>query len=603
METTNKNTLEDLIKVYCDSIIEGDEKKLGKHINTAMFENNGAVKAAFKQLEIDDKKVEGVLRLFFFKNGGGKLKTINAEKGLLDALNPQKQLINAVGNKCKLSTFLDFDEDKPEIKLEEFADVLKIHVDTFVNDNKRKDDKGNDIDGIDIAKYWENIYKKAGEFNNTSIKNNIPNAILELIYWLNAKENTIPLINGCAKDTINYIAEIEKANDPTLNGQWFHQKTIDDRLKRGIDVLNTLIINIFNNNFEFINKSYFYLDQFFNLLHKLKVEEIGGNKFYEAAWEYIKLSPSKRYQISSNIKFDESLNYHNNIIFTGAPGTGKTYIATENIRRIIEQNKNENIKNEERFELVQFHPSYTYEDFIEGIKPVPNTKNNQIEFNLVDGIFRMFCDKAREHEKEFKENKQNLKYSYFFLIDEINRAELSRVFGELLYCMEYRGKEIKTQYSAMRKTNNQFFSIPENVFIFATMNDIDKSIDSFDLALRRRFLWIPMHCEYDVIENILSQYKNIEDYLELCKSLNNYISKTEKNGMGLGKSYEIGHAYYLKIEKFVKGDQITLKDASNLFEYHLSPLIKEYLRSKVDEMSLDKHIENCRSIISIKISN
>ncbi|MFZ4798474.1 MAG: McrB family protein [Bacteroidia bacterium] len=588
-------TLEELINEYCISIIGRNEDILGKHINTDMFKNKDKVKNAYEQLGKTDNSAEGVLRLFFFKNGGGKLKEINRKKKLIECEEPAQQIINAVGNKCKLSTFLDFDENNAEKKLEDFAFALKKHIDGFIH-----------IEEFNNEHYWEKIYKKAAgrkeTFNNT-IKNNIPNAILEMIYWLKADKNSIPLINGCATDAIKYITEIERVNNRIANGQWFYIKEKDQRLKAGIEAINNLIINKFNDNNDYISKSYFYLDQFFNLLHKLKVDEIGSNKLYIAALDYIKQSPSKRYQNSFNSEFDNSLNYHNNIIFTGAPGTGKTYIASENIKRIIELNINDNIKNEERFELVQFHPSYTYEDFIEGIKPVPNTKNNQIEFNLLDGIFRMFCDKARAYEKEFKENKQDLKYSYFFLIDEINRAELSRVFGELLYCMEYRGKEIKTQYSAMRKTDKQFFSIPENVFIFATMNDIDKSIDSFDLALRRRFLWIPMYCEYDVIENILSQYENIEDYLELCKNLNNYISKTEKNGIGLGKSYEIGHAYYLKIVKFVKGKEITQKDASNLFEYHLSPLIKEYLRSKVDEMSLDKQIENCRSSFSFKISN
>lgn len=294
-----------------------------------------------------------------------------------------------------------------------------------------------------------------------------------------------------------------------------------------------------------------------------------------------------------------------NVILYGPPGTGKTYAVKNSLDFICQGDR-------ERYEFVQFHPSFTYEDFIEGIKPKGVTKDGSIKFELVDGVFKRFCKKA-------KADPDN---SYYFVVDEINRANLSSVFGETLLCLEkdYRhnlnkgGSEslIKTQYSPLiedmikddvayqslayhYENGSAYFGVPNNVFFIGMMNDVDKSIDAFDLALRRRFQWIRKDCNYDVIGNEVKfngkdEFHNIEQYTEACEKLNNYISE----GIGLGKSYEFGHSFFMKIASIAKTRTISKKNASMLFNLHLQSTLREYLRAMFAEHDLDKQVEDAR---------
>ncbi|WP_417942196.1 McrB family protein [Flavobacterium sp. RS13.1] len=291
-----------------------------------------------------------------------------------------------------------------------------------------------------------------------------------------------------------------------------------------------------------------------------------------------------------------------NVILYGPPGTGKTFAVKESLNFICQGDRS-------RYEFVQFHPSFTYEDFIEGIKPKGVTKDGNIKFELVDGIFKRFCKKA----------KSNPDKKFYFVVDEINRANLSSVFGETLLCLEkdYRhdvvnGNNenlIKTQYSTLIEEmikedpdkedlayhfveGNAYFGVPANVFFIGMMNDVDKSIDAFDLALRRRFKWIRKDCDYEVIERETrfkngDVFTNIENYTLSCKRLNNYIA----NNLGLGKSYEFGHSFFMKMSAIAGRKEITKKNLEYLFHLHLSPTLKEYLRSMFAESELDDKLE------------
>ena len=300
-----------------------------------------------------------------------------------------------------------------------------------------------------------------------------------------------------------------------------------------------------------------------------------------------------------------------NVILYGPPGTGKTYSVKNSLDFLCQGDRS-------RYEFVQFHPSFTYEDFIEGIKPKGVSVNGNIKFELVDGRFKRFCKKA----------KANPDKNYYFIVDEINRANLSSVFGETLMCLEkdYRhdGKSddnlIKTQYSALiedmigsdesknksmayhySKDNDgehhAYFGVPKNIFFIGMMNDVDKSIDAFDLALRRRFKWIRKDCDYDVIDSEVKfrngqDFNNIEKYRNACEKLNLFISEK----LGMGKSYEFGHSFFMNISSISSTKTISQANMKKLFELYLQPTLKEYLRAMFPENELDKNIDKALDI-------
>jgi len=289
-----------------------------------------------------------------------------------------------------------------------------------------------------------------------------------------------------------------------------------------------------------------------------------------------------------------------NMILHGAPGTGKTYSVESTIKNRLEFSKEEN--HERQFKLVQFHPSYSYEDFIDGIKPDGISKNGNMKFKLVNGEFKKMCIEAAN---ELKQNPNNPK-KFYFIADEVNRAELSRVFGELLLCLEedkrlqyingkWLGTKVKTQnanlwakeHAVIEENGEFYFGVPENLYFIGTMNDIDRSVDSFDMALRRRFFWKHFRCDYDVIQEHFRIAKgqvpeNLSKYINICKKLNEKIT-TEKD-LNLGDSYELGHSYFMKINA-INNTQI-----NKLWANHIAPLLKEYLRAELSQNDIDKKL-------------
>ena len=293
-----------------------------------------------------------------------------------------------------------------------------------------------------------------------------------------------------------------------------------------------------------------------------------------------------------------------NVIMYGPPGTGKTYSVHNSLKFVCQGDSS-------RFEKLQFHPSFTYEDFIEGIKPMGVSNDGNIRFELVNGVFKNFCIKAKNTPEK----------AFYFVVDEINRANLSSVFGETLSLLEkdYRhdGESdeflISTQYSSLIEQlikddyekykhlayqitvedgiKKVKFGVPENVFFIGMMNDVDKSIDAFDLALRRRFKWIRKDCDYEVVEEETrfkrkEDFSNIGQYIKACKELNNYISKD----LCLGKSYEFGHSFFMKMSDIAKRKEITQHNLEVLFNLYLRPTLKEYLRAVFAESELDNKL-------------
>ena len=370
------------------------------------------------------------------------------------------------------------------------------------------------------------------------------------------------------------------------------------------------------------------LEYFFDKFNELIMEEKGKGKVFQ----YVqKLKSSK------------------NIILTG--GTGKTFLAKEIAKQMIGED-DEALAKSPQFGFVQFHPSYDYTDFVEGLRPT-NNDNGNVGFELKDGIFKKFCQQADKmkdnfdvlynnfiddllqnpitlstptHKKpftleansknscvaipqtevgtrlsitkemiaaylyngvirdwkpylvsvaEYFKNTYNFKpekigndKNYVFLIDEINRGEISKIFGELFFSIDptYRGVKgaVKTQYANMQG-DDVFFYVPENVYIIGCMNDIDRSVESFDFAMRRRFTWIEVTAEESAINMGLT-----EPITKAMTGLNEAIEKIA----GFSSAYHIGGAYFLNTD----GNCIQDEELENVWDYRIEPLLKEYLR-------------------------
>lgn len=233
-----------------------------------------------------------------------------------------------------------------------------------------------------------------------------------------------------------------------------------------------------------------------------------------------------------------------NVILQGAPGVGKTFAAKRLAYSIMGQ------KDTSRVAMVQFHQSYSYEDFIQGYRP------SKDGFELENGTFYKFCKEAEEDNER----------PYFFIIDEINRGNLSKILGELMMLIEKdkRGEKIKLLYS------NEWFTVPQNVRIIGMMNTADRSLALMDYALRRRFAFFDFAPAFssEGFKNYLAEKNSqkLESLITAVESLNNTISSDES----LGDGFRIGHSY------FCTDEEITDEWLKSVVEYEVIPLIKEY---------------------------
>ena len=353
-----------------------------------------------------------------------------------------------------------------------------------------------------------------------------------------------------------------------------------------------------------------------------------------------------------------------NVVFRGAPGTGKTYLSKQIAANIVSNGRTNDINSLSQDEInqidfVQFHPSYDYTDFVEGLRPVSNG-DGVIEFKLQDGIFKQFCRKAKEAQKTggqdnfdetwakltdainekqgqyffsrssvpaslnsqgnvkfdspvatkekvyllYKGEDTNLKYEtyqkivldhmkesyglcdyvsptidtdkkFVFIIDEINRGEISKIFGELFFSIDpsYRGEKgsVSTQYANLHETDEKFY-IPDNVYIIGTMNDIDRSVDTFDFAMRRRFRFVEVTAESQLGMLDTALGDKAEEAKKRLRNLNVAIENVQE----LNSHYHIGPSYFLNLKDVGF-------DYKLLWSDYLKPLLEDYVRGSYDE--------------------
>jgi 5-methylcytosine-specific restriction enzyme B len=228
-------------------------------------------------------------------------------------------------------------------------------------------------------------------------------------------------------------------------------------------------------------------------------------------------------------------------IFYGPPGTGKTRMALELATELVRDGG--------RFDLVQFHPSYAYEDFVGGFRPQEVEEGSGIRYHRVDGPLRRIADQAREAPQ----------FPFILIVDEINRGNVPRIFGELLFLLEYRGRDIRLQYWP-----EETFSLPSNLFLIGTMNTADRSIALVDAALRRRFAFVEFAATKPPVSEVLPRWLDRHgldpEPAVLLERLNRAIGDEE---------FAIGPSYFLSTEP-------SQPDLEGIWRHEIMPLLAEH---------------------------
>jgi len=358
--------------------------------------------------------------------------------------------------------------------------------------------------------------------------------------------------------SLQIVALLEVSREQDGEGIWFRKL---EHLSEGIDF--SILKNIPElEDMQFVkllNGSFFAVsDEEYDIIMDL-IREKNPGKVEKKFHPYSKEDFLREVFLSEEdyLNLTILLDRKKNLILQGAPGVGKTFAATRLAYSIL------GAKNTGNVEIVQFHQNYSYEDFIMGFKPTVNEG-----FALEKGIFYTLCKKAANHPDE----------DYFLIIDEINRGNLSKIFGELLMLIEngYRGHSLTLAY------NKQPFSVPSNLKIIGMMNTADRGLALIDYALRRRFSFFEMKPGFEsqnfksYLESISSE--KLDNLISIIKLLNSEIATDSS----LGEGFQIGHSYFCGIFP----EECTEGWLELIVRYDILPMLKEYWfddQDKVDQ--------------------
>lgn len=280
------------------------------------------------------------------------------------------------------------------------------------------------------------------------------------------------------------------------------------------------------------------LDQFFSWIYETKIGD----------------QPKEENEVITNITEKKMDLMPKNIIFYGPPGTGKTYHCLELIKDLCGEDRDKYCR------FITFHQSYSYEDFIEGIRP--NLNSHELVYELKDGVFKEMCIRAKEDPGN----------NYFLIIDEINRGNLSKIFGELITLIE---EDKRGKISVVLPYSRNSFTVPENLYIIGTMNTADRSIALIDIALRRRFIFEEILPDYALLKSGMKE-------LELDKLLENI---NERIASLVDRDHMIGHSYFLKV-KDLQTEEEKVNKLRDVWYYEIIPLMQEYFYNDWDNLEV-----------------